>query len=267
MKRIIILILAVIMMASLVSCGKKDVDDSKNTSQSVTQNTENKVEAEESMPDTEETQPTEAEIAMKAYEDVLNNKIKVYETDIEEYNYLADCKTPYNRIMLSECEELGYAYTDLDGDMVKELVIDCGDTLILRYYEGTVCVYPFTFRQLYYLNTDGSHAWNHTGQNFEDNPKTEVEFTALEAFWQNKISKAEAIQLAKDYWERFDIEENGYMVAIAQNSWAPSSVYVLVIKWRVYDHDSTFHYSTFDEIWIDKTTGEAIIPFAPDGKG
>ena len=110
---------------------------------------------------------TEAEIATEMYEAVLKNEIKVYETDIEEYNYLKDCKTPYNRIPLFEIESLGYVYMDVDGDSINELVIDCGDTLVLRYYEGTVYVYPFTFRNMSQLNTDGSYNWNYNGQNFE----------------------------------------------------------------------------------------------------
>ena len=110
---------------------------------------------------------SEAEKAMKMYESVLKNEVKVYETDTEEYNYLKDCKTPYNRIPLTDCEQLKYAYTDIDHDRINELVLDCGDTLILRYYEGTVYVYSFTFRNMYYLHTDGSYAWNHTGENFE----------------------------------------------------------------------------------------------------
>lgn len=109
----------------------------------------------------------EAEIAMEMYEAAINNEIKVYETNIQEYNYLADCKTPYNRIPLADCERLEYAYTDMDNDSINELVIDCGDTLLLRYYEGTVYLYSFTFRSLYDLNTDGSYSWNHTGQDFE----------------------------------------------------------------------------------------------------
>ena len=52
-------------------------------------------------------------------------------------------------------------------DYDKELVIDCGDTLILRYYEGIVYLYSFTFRQLSHLYIDGSYSWNHTGENFE----------------------------------------------------------------------------------------------------
>ena len=110
---------------------------------------------------------TEAEIAMEMYEAVLKNEIKVCETDIEEYNYLKNCRTPYNRIPLCELGNLRYVYMDVDGDSISELVIDCGDTLILRYYEGAVYVYSFTFRNMYQLNTDGSYNWNHNGQNFE----------------------------------------------------------------------------------------------------
>ena len=78
-----------------------------------------------------------------------------------------DCKTPYNRIPLCELERMGYVYIDIDGDLINELIIDCGDTLILRYYEGIVYLYSFTFRQLSHLYIDGSYSWNHTGENFE----------------------------------------------------------------------------------------------------
>ena len=151
MKKYIVFLLCLIMILSLISCDTTD----KN------KDTENDI------PSTENTQISEAEIAMEMYKAVLKNEIKVYETDIEEYNYLKDCKTPYNRIPLCELEGLRYAYMDVDGDSINELVVDCGDTLILRYYEGTVYVYPFTFRNMYQLNTDGSYNWNHTGQDFE----------------------------------------------------------------------------------------------------
>ena len=110
---------------------------------------------------------TEAEIAMEMYEAVLNNEVEIYDTLHNKRISLADCTTPYNGIPLSDCEQLKYAYTDMDNDAINELVIDCGDTLILRYYEGNVYLYSFTFRALYYLNTDGSYTWNHTGQDFE----------------------------------------------------------------------------------------------------
>ena len=108
-----------------------------------------------------------AERAMQAYEAALKNKIRVCESDIDEWNYLKDCKTPYDQIPLCELERIGYVYIDIDGDLINELIIDCGDTLILRYYEGTVYIYSFIFRNLYYLNTDGSYSWSHTGTDFE----------------------------------------------------------------------------------------------------
>jgi hypothetical protein len=291
------------MLLSLFSCNIEQTNDNENK-----ENNTNTTDTTDT--DTAPTVNMQAEIVMGIYESVLKNEIKVYETDIQEYNYLGDCKTPYNRIPLSDCERLKYAYTDMDNDGINELVVDCGDTLILRYYEGTVYVYPFTFRNMYQLNTDGSYNWNHTGQDFEygenqlvfdgaelkpkkiwrivnggepnaeyyigdkqvtqeeilkyieDNPKTKVEFLPLEVSWLNKISRSEAITLAKDYWKNFNIEENGYIVEVGVNDWAPSSVYVFIIRRYVIDH-----YSTFDEIWIDKTSGEAIIPYAPDGKG
>lgn len=170
MKKFVAVLLCLILLLSLFSCDvektndnedNENVEDNTNTTANTTTVTS------QENTDTPSTDKTPADIAMEMYEAALKNEIKVYETDIEEYNYLKDCKTPYNRILLSDCERLRYAYIDLDGDSTQELVIDCGDTLILRYYKGCVYLYPFTFRQLYYLNTDGSYAWNHTGSNFE----------------------------------------------------------------------------------------------------
>lgn len=78
-----------------------------------------------------------------------------------------------------------------------------------------------------------------------------------------KISQSEAIEFAEKYWEGFDIEENEYLVEIGYNQQAPLYVHVVIIQGYVIDH-----YSTFDEIWIDKNTGEAIAPhWSDDGKG
>ena len=163
MRKFVAAALCLIMLMSLFSCDIENSNDNKDND--ITSNTDSNTSSEET--DTTPIQKTQSEIAMEMYESVLNNEIKVYETDIQEHNYLADCKTPYNRIPLADCEQLKYAYTDMDNDGINELVIDCGDTLILRYYEGTVYLYSFTFRSLYDLNTDGSYSWNHTGQDFE----------------------------------------------------------------------------------------------------
>ena len=305
MKKFVAFLLCLMMIFLLFSC--KPDEDQNTPSQN--ENTDSTSTENDSEKDNTATQVSEAEMAMQMYEAALKNEIKVYETNIKEWNYLKDCKTPYNRIPLCELERMGYVYMDVDGDSINELVIDCSDTLILRYYEGKVYVYPFTFRNMYQLNTDGSYNWNHTGQNFEygedqlafdgaelrtkelwrivndgepnaeyyidgkqvtqeeilkyfeDNPKTKIEFSPLEVSWINKISRFEAITLAKNYWESYNIEENGYIVERGTNDRAPSSVYVIIIGRYVIDH-----YSTFDEIWIDKNTGDTIIPYV-SGKG
>ena len=249
----------------------------------------------------------EDDIALETYEAVLQNEIKLYDTEWNEEKYLMDCKTPYLQTPLYNVTHQKIAFTDMDGDGINEVVIDCSDTLILRYYEGKVYLYSLIFRNCYSLCTDGTHTWDHTGTDFEygekqfyfdgtelkcrelyrvvndgepnaeyyvgdrqvtkeellqyiaDNPTTKVEFTPFA--WE-MVSKTEALAIAKDYWKDFEIEKNGYIVAIAYNRRAPESVYVAVIKQFVLDH-----YSTFDEIWIDKITGETIIPHWLDGKG
>ena len=96
----------------------------------------------------------------------LKNEIRVCLKVGEGFSYLKYCETPYSRILFSELRNLQYAKVDLDGDTVNELVVDCGDTLILRYHMGRICLYTFPFRDLYHLNTDGSYSWNQNSQDF-----------------------------------------------------------------------------------------------------
>lgn len=70
------------------------------------------------------------------------------------------------------------------------------------------------------------------------------------------ISKEEAISIARKYWENHNIDENGYLVEAGNDSLAPYSVYVVLIKRYIDDH-----WSAFDEIWIDKNTGDIIAPY------
>jgi len=252
---------------------------------------------------------TEAEIAMEMYEAVLNNEVKVYDTEKDEYVYLKDYRSSTVGISLSETKNLGYVYIDANGDSINELFIDHAEVSVFWYHKGMICVgSPLILNDD--LNHDGTFRWRTYTANlghgesqfvfdgaelktevlwrivnegepnakyyigkiqveqeellkyFEAHPKNLVEWSPLEASWQNKISYSEAITLAREYWERYDIEENGYHLEIGTNKSAPSSVYVVLIRRFVIDH-----YSTFDEIWIDKNTGDAIIPYAPEGKG
>ncbi len=109
---------------------------------------------------------TEEEIGEEMYQAALQSKCTVYDTETEQFSYLGHCKTPYNGIPLYQAY-IQYAYEDLDADGISELVLACGDgTLILRYYQGTVYLYSFMYRNMYDLNTDGSYAWNYTGDDF-----------------------------------------------------------------------------------------------------
>ena len=105
MKKLVAVLLCLMMLLSLFSCDIENSNDNKDND--ITSNTDSNTLSEET--DTTPIQKTQSEIAMEVYESVLKNEIKVYETDIQEYNYLANCKTPYNRIPLADCEQLKYA--------------------------------------------------------------------------------------------------------------------------------------------------------------
>ena len=70
------------------------------------------------------------------------------------------------------------------------------------------------------------------------------------------VTEEMAVEIAKEYWSRYEIEKNGYIVLPVVNYTRYSAIHVIVIKWLVNDH----HYSTFDEIWVDTTTGKTVIP-------
>lgn len=107
---------------------------------------------------------TEQEIASEMYQAAFVGECAVYNTYSEQFSTLGHCGTPYNGIPLYELHNPQYAYEDLDADGIRELVLAYSEaTLILRYYQGTVYLYSFTFRNMYDLNADGTYAWNHTG--------------------------------------------------------------------------------------------------------
>ena len=101
------------------------------------------------------------------YEAVLNSETKVVYASGMGSDYLANCLTPYTKTPLCELDKLGYLYMDIDGDKSEELIIDCGDILILRHYNSKVYLYELTFRQMNRLYTDGSYSWNYSGERFE----------------------------------------------------------------------------------------------------
>jgi len=130
---------------------------------------------------------TEADIAMEKYQAVLKGTAMVYDTEDDKNRYLQYCRWPYLRQIVGNLEDIEsdhYAYIDLDGDAIKELVILDLDTLILRYYEGIVYFYSFTFRGMNRLYTDGSYTWSHQGQDHKYGEK-QLAFDGSEITFKN----------------------------------------------------------------------------------
>ena len=95
-----------------------------------------------------------SEIAMEMFRAAIDDEIKVYDTYASAYTYLTSYTPYYSKTPLCESEDLQYAYIDVDGDGVDELIIDRGTILVLRYYAGTVCVYPL--KNIEGLSSDGT---------------------------------------------------------------------------------------------------------------
>ena len=158
-------------------------------------------------------------------------------------------------------------YKIADGGQELELLIEYGtlgydvvdgiDTQ--RYYklQGELAThidkeeYDALVTQWEYLGESGVNVTkNHSG----------LAFTPL---FEQLITKEQAIENAKVFWDRYEIDKHQYRVETGSNAKAPDSVYVVVIK-RLVDGD---HYSVFDEIWVDKTTGDVMTPTWDDAKG
>ena len=97
------------------------------------------------------------------------------------------------------------------------------------------------------------------GQNTTEN-NTESESISSTENENNELSSDEALKIAKEYWKNHNVAENGYLIAEAVNKKAPENFYVFVLKHRIQIEDSSY-YSTIDEVWVDRFTGEAMPPF------
>lgn len=180
MRNFITFFLCLTLMISLISCGKNnsyddldtsateeknDLEDqsaSKDTSADFPFTNEEESSSDQSLPD--DNANTLPKIATELLTLALNCNASVYEADTQKMIYLKDYKTAYSDRHLCDFDELNYAYVDLDNDTINEVVIDCGDILILRYYKGLAFLY--SYKCSIQLNTDGSFSWHYTGDDF-----------------------------------------------------------------------------------------------------
>ena len=262
---------------------------------------------------------SEAELIEEIYKSVLDNETKVYDVATEEYKFLKRCKTPYGKTYLCDVADLKYAFVDLDGDGIGEPVIDCGDTIVLRYCNRRVYVYSLTFRQAYDLKIDGSVSWNHTGERFEygsnqiyfegaelktkelwrivddgqpnaeyyidgkqvtqeeilkyfeDNPKTNVEYSPIDKTWYYRISLEEAYEIAKDQLGFRDEPDGAVGTTIIpkliyRDMPDDESVYYHFLWINEYyshimegwENNAPYSMEVFKEVLVDVATGECI---------
>ena len=158
MKKLVAFLLCLIMILSLFSCmsneNQNDLSSNENTSLS-------DVNDDSTDDDNTTLQLSKAETAMKMYEAAIKGELCVFDELLGEVK-LEDCRFTSNNLRLGECEILGKAILDMDGDGINEYVIQSEekDHIVLHYFNGKVYSYCFGRSNFYNLKTDGSFYWS-----------------------------------------------------------------------------------------------------------
>ena len=103
--------------------------------------------------------PLGLEISYKRiFERILN-----YDSKITSANkYLWELYFSFGSSSIASLDSIEICYLDVDGDGIKELLLrsSIGDHLILRYYEGSVYLYEFSYKGMGRVYEDGSYSWS-----------------------------------------------------------------------------------------------------------
>ena len=103
--------------------------------------------------------PLGLEISYKRiFERILN-----YDSKITSANkYLWELYFSFGSSSIASLDSIEICYLDVDGDGIKELLLrsSIGDHLILRYYEGSVYLYEFSYKEMGRVYEDGSYSWS-----------------------------------------------------------------------------------------------------------
>ena len=148
---------------------------------------------------------------------------------------------------LGEIENAGFAFVDLDGDTVDELVIVTGDEMTVLYSSYCVNLYRATAAEFQkYLDDRGI---------------SDIRFSSLDELWGDKLSPYDALEIAREHWknildadEELDVEIGVRTICFTHV--VPENVYILFLYSK---SDSNTRYR--DEVWVDMFTGE-IYQFA-----
>ena len=111
--------------------------------------------------------PLGLEISYKRiFERILNYDSKITSANI----YLWEFYFSFGNGPIASLDSVEICYLDMDGDGVTELLLrsGIGDYLILRYQEGSVYLYEFSYKEMDQVYEDGSFSW-HSRTYLEDN--------------------------------------------------------------------------------------------------
>ena len=92
------------------------------------------------------------------FEKILNYEMKINSED----KYLWELYFSFGNGSIASLDSVETCYLDMDGDGIKELLLrsGIGDHLILRYHEGSVYLYEFSYKEMGRVYEDGSYSWS-----------------------------------------------------------------------------------------------------------
>ena len=111
--------------------------------------------------------PFGLEISYKRiFEKILNYEMKIN----SENKYLWEFYFSFGTNSIGSLESVEICYLDMDGDGISELLLrsGMGDHIILRYHQGSVHFYEFSYKEMNRVYEDGSFSW-HSNTYLEDN--------------------------------------------------------------------------------------------------
>ena len=109
--------------------------------------------------------PLGLEISYKRiFEEILNYGNKI----TSENKYLWELHFPFEINSIANLDSIDICYLDMDGDGIKELLLKRSGYLILRYQEGAVSLYEFSYKAMDRVYEDGSFS-RHSNTYLEDN--------------------------------------------------------------------------------------------------
>ena len=92
------------------------------------------------------------------FEKILNYEMKINSED----KYLWELYFSFEAKSIGSLERVEICYLDMDGDGMEELLLrsNSRDHIILRYYNGSVCIYEYSPKEMARVYEDGSYSWS-----------------------------------------------------------------------------------------------------------